>query len=104
MYTRNKNTNQKKLTSKGWSKKAPRNKHERITMKNKCGNKCFLGSRKTSLSFPICAKGTCKRDTKGMYAAYIRARQHSKKHKKYRSIASRAKKMLKKRGFSKNLK
>ena len=102
MYTRKKYTNQKKLTSKGWSKKAPKNKTERITMKKKCGNKCFLN--KTSLSFPICAKRTCRQDTKGIYAAYVRARQHTNKHKNYKSIASRAKKMLKKRGFSKNLK
>jgi len=102
MYTRKKNTNQKKLTSKGWSKKAPKNKSDRITMKNKCGNKCFLS--KTTLGFPICPKGTCKQDTKGIYAAYVRARQYTNKHKKYKLIASRAKKMLKKRGFSKNLK
>jgi len=110
MYNGRKITQRKKLTSKGWSKMSPKTKHERVTIKRKCGNKCFLGSKrskisnKTSLSFPICAKGTCKKNTKGIYAAYIRARQYSNKNSAYKSIASRAKKMLKKRGFIKNLK
>ena len=112
----------KKLTSKGWSMMAPKNKNERMTMKKQCGPKCFLGAQstsktgtsktgtsktgtsKTSTSFPICAKGTCKINTKGIYAAYVRGRQYSNKNDKYKSIASRAKKMLKKRGFGKNLK
>ena len=109
-----KKTHRKKLTSKGWSMMAPKNKNERMTMKKQCGPKCFLGAQSTSktgtsktgtsTSFPICAKGTCKINTKGIYAAYVRGRQYSNKNDKYKSIASRAKKMLKKRGFGKNLK
>ena len=102
-----KKTHRKKLTSKGWSMMAPKNKNERMTMKKQCGPKCFLGAQstsKTGTSFPICAKGTCKINTKGIYAAYVRGRQYSNKNDKYKSIASRAKKMLKKRGFGKNLK
>ena len=65
----------------GWSKLAPRGR-ERTRMLRKCGRKCFLGPKK---SFPICAKGTCKINTKGVYAAYIRARQWGKPRSSYRS-------------------
>ena len=121
----------KKLSSAGWAKQAP-GTHERTVMKKKCGSKCFLGPTNESC-FPICAKGTCKINTKGIYAAYVRAREYgskkmrrrssgkrssgkrssgirsgSTKHrhtkKVYQSIATRAKKMLKKRGFGPNLK
>jgi len=64
----------------GWSKIAPQG-HARTVMLRKCGKKCFLGPRK---SFPICAKGTCKVNTKGLYAAYIRARQWGKKKSHYK--------------------
>ena len=109
----------KKLTSKGWSAAAPRNR-ERTLMKKECGSKCFLGPVSESC-FPICAKNTCKISTKGIYAAYVRAREygspkmrtkrtkhkiygHNHTKKLYNKIAARAKKMLQKRGFSKNLK
>ena len=116
----------KKLTSKGWAKAAP-SMRERTVMKKDCGTKCFLGPVSESC-FPICAKKTCKISTKGIYAAYVRAREYgskkmrmgkrssmgkrirsgSTKHrhtkKEYQSIATRAKKMLKKRGFGPNLK
>jgi hypothetical protein len=116
----------KKLTSKGWAKAAPGTR-ERTVMKKDCGSKCFLGPVSESC-FPICAKKTCKISTKGIYAAYVRAREygsaklkpkrsstktkrssskiygHNHTKKLYRSIAARAKKMLQKRGFSKNLK
>ncbi len=126
----------RKLTSKGWSKQSPGTR-ERKVMKNKCGSKCFLGPIGESC-FPICTKGTCKINTKGIYAAYVRAREYGskkmrirsgkrssgkrssgkrssgkrsstiKKHrhtkKVYQSIATRAKRMLKKRGFGPNLK
>jgi len=120
----------KKLTSKGWSLMSPKTSERKI-MKKECGSKCFLGPTNESC-FPICVKGTCKINTKGIYAAYVRARQYgskyiygsktikrksrtikSKKSKKnqhhrhtkkmYQTIASRAKKMLKKRGFGPNL-
>ncbi len=110
----------KKLSSKGWSKQSPGTR-ERKVMKKECGSKCFLGPTSESC-FPICAKGTCKINTKGIYAAYVRAREYgskkmrmgkrirsgSTKHrhtkKEYQSIAARAKNMLKKRGFGPNLK
>jgi len=116
--------NLRKLSSKGWSRLAP-GTHERTVMKKECGRKCFLGPTGESC-FPICAKGTCKINTKGIYAAYVRAREYGSKkmHKRKRSstkrkrssstshrhtkklynrIAARAKKMLKKLGFGPNL-
>ena len=52
----------------------------------KCGKKCFLGPKK---SFPICTKNTCKINKKGVYSAYIRARQY-----KYNKISKKAKYIL----------
>ncbi len=117
----------KLLSSAGWSKQAPGTRARR-EMKAKCGSKCFLGPIGES-SFPICATGTCKINYKGIYAAYVRARQHgsakykhsTRKHstrkrsmrstkkrihtkKQYQHIAARAKKMLIAKGFQKNLK
>ena len=77
---------------RGWSKQQP-GTHQRTIMMNKCGKKCFLGPNKT---FPICSKNTCKRNKKGIYAAYVRAREYmsiSKKNK-YAKIANKAHKML----------
>lgn len=78
---------------KGWAKKSP-NTHQRTLMMKKCGKKCFLGPNKT---FPICSKNTCKVNRKGIFAAYMRARQYSsiKGTQKYRRIASNAKNLLK---------
>ena len=52
----------------GWSKLAP-NTRERRKILKKCGRKCFLGPISQPLSFPICAKNTCKINRKGVYAA-----------------------------------
>lgn len=79
-------------SAKGWSKLSP-NGRQRTKMLKKCGKKCFLGKKK---SFPICAKNTCKINKKGLRAAYIRASQWSKKHRSYKKIARKAKRMLKK--------
>ena len=92
---------------KGWGKIAPQG-HARTVMLRKCGRKCFLGPRK---SFPVCAKGTCKINKKGLYAAYIRARQWGKKRSSYkgrsrprhaqrvyRRVARSARAMLRSRG------
>jgi hypothetical protein len=90
--------------------------HERTVMKKECGTKCFLGPTNESC-FPICAKGTCKINIKGIYAAYVRAREYGSKKmrssgtsnghkhtkKTYQNIATKAKKMLKNRGFGPNL-
>jgi hypothetical protein len=75
----------KNLPWKGWKKEAP-STHQRTVMMQKCGKKCFLGPNK---SYPICKKNTCKISRKGVYAAYIRARQYHK-----RNISKKAKKML----------
>ena len=95
----------------GWSKLAPGEK-ERKEMLYKCGKKCFLGPK---VSFPVCAKGTCKVNKKGLYAAYIRSRQWGKKkssytgktrptksRKTYRRVANHAKRLLKKFGIRVN--
>ena len=72
-------------------------------MYRKCGKKCFLGTKtpgdKQHPNFPICTKGTCKINKKGLYAAYVRARQWRKKNKSYKKIANKAKRMLRKRGI-----
>jgi hypothetical protein len=65
--------------------------HQKKMMLQKCGKKCFLGK---NTSFPICTKNTCKRNIKGVYAAYIRSRQYSSKGRKYKRIASKAKRMI----------
>lgn len=89
--------------TKGWSKKSP-NTRQRTVMLKRCGRKCFLGPK---TSFPICTKGTCKVNPKGVYSAYIRAREWGKSKKTYKTskpkyaqqtykkIANRAKKILK---------
>ena len=76
--------------TRGWKNEKP-GYHERSVMLKKCGKKCFLGTKK---SFPICKKNTCKISRKGLYAAYIRARQYSSKGRKYRNIAKRAKQLI----------
>jgi len=76
----------------GWSKQKP-STHQKTVMMNNCGKKCFLGPNK---SFPICTKNTCKVNRKGVYAAYVRAREYTtiKGTKKYKKIAKKAYKML----------
>lgn len=77
--------------------------HKRTLMRKKCGNKCFLGPKNCNC-FPICNTGTCKINKKGIWAAYIRAREYgsskmpsklSHTKKVYRKIANKAYKMLK---------
>ena len=47
-------------------------------------------------SFPICSKNTCKVNTKGIYAAYVRAKQWenqpdvSKKRKMYKKCSKKS--------------
>ena len=65
----------------GWRGKSP-NKTQRRKMMKKCGKKCFLGP---NLSFPICAKGTCRKNKRGIMSAYIRAKQWGKPRKFYRN-------------------
>jgi hypothetical protein len=82
---------------KNWSKQKP-GYHQRTIMMKNCGKKCFLGPRK---SFPICTKNTCKRNRKGVYAAYIRAEEYdtiakrrNPKSQKYKRISAKARKLL----------
>jgi len=101
----------RKLSSKGWAQLAPLGS-ERTEMCRKCGKKCFLGPDK---SFPICNKGTCKINDKGVYAAYVRAKQWGGTSKKfkgrakprhsketYTKIARSALKKLKAKGYNIN--
>jgi len=64
----------KNVPWKGWKSEKP-STHQRTVMLRKCGKKCFLGPKK---SFPICKKNACKVSKKGVYAAYVRARQYHK--------------------------
>jgi len=79
----------RKNVTRGWKKEQPSHR-ERSIMLKRCGRKCFLGSKK---KYPICVKNTCKITTKGVYSAYIRARQYHKKN-----ISKKAKKLLIKMG------
>jgi len=68
----------------GWGAEAPKG-HARTIMKQDCPlGKCFLGPNK---SFPICKKGTCDVSDKGLWAAYIRAKQWGGPTKSYRGKA-----------------
>ena len=80
----------KSLPWSGWKQLEP-NYGERKKMFSRCGKKCFLGSKQ---SYPICSKNTCKINKKGIWAAYVRARQYRKKSKKNNNISKKAKKML----------
>ena len=76
--------------TRGWKNEKP-SYHQRTVMLKRCGQKCFLGQHK---SFPICKKNTCKISSKGVYSAYIRAREYRTKGQKYRNISKKANKML----------
>ena len=73
----------------GWSKQNPKTTTERKRMLRLCGRKCFLGP---GTSYPICVKNTCKQSRRGVYAAYVRARQYHKSgiSKKATSLLSRS--------------
>jgi hypothetical protein len=72
---------------KGWKSEKP-SVHQKGVMMQKCGKKCFLGPKK---SFPICKKNTFKISKKGVYSAYVRARQYHR-----RNISQKAKSILNK--------
>jgi|1048.fasta_scaffold06699_5 hypothetical protein len=73
--------------TRGWAKMSPGTRERRI-MKSRCGSKCFLGP---GISFPVCEKGTCEINRKGVQSAYNRARQY-----KHKTVAYKAKKLLNK--------
>ncbi len=75
----------------GWAKEAP-DTEERDRQLKKCGRKCFLSTKGTG--FPVCKKGSCSVSTKGLYAAYVRARQF-----RHSGVAKRAVRELNKRGI-----
>jgi len=92
---------------RGWAKVSPKGR-ARTVMKKRCGNRCFLVPKKKS--FPICSKGTCRVNKKGVYAAYVRAKQWGKpkssykgrsrptmKRKTYKRAAKKAKEILRRR-------
>jgi hypothetical protein len=88
----------RKSTIKHRSKNVPWRAQKRTIMRKKCGNKCFLGPKECNC-FPICDPGTCKINKKGIWAAYIRAREYGSTKmrstkKVYQRIASKARKML----------
>ena len=76
--------------TRGWKNQQPSYRQRSIMLK-KCGKKCFLGTKK---SFPICKKNTCKVSPRGVYSAYIRARQYSSKGQKYRTVSKKANRIL----------
>uniref|UniRef100_A0A6C0EQD1 Uncharacterized protein n=1 Tax=viral metagenome TaxID=1070528 RepID=A0A6C0EQD1_9ZZZZ len=78
------------IATRGWKNEKP-GFHQKSVMLRKCGKKCFLGPGK---SFPICKKNTCKVSSKGVYSAYIRARQYRTKGRKYRNISKKANNLL----------
>jgi len=94
---------------KGWAKISPKGR-QRKTMRKKCGKKCFLGPYNDPTGFPICAiygdKVSCKTNDKGLWSAYLRARQmaSTKKSRRkygkgvYKKIARTARRMLRNRG------
>ncbi len=86
----------KNNSAKGWSREKP-GTHERTVMLRNCGKRCFLGPNK---SFPICKKNTCKVSTRGVRAAYIRARQFRTKSSKYRTISRKANRVLVSKGVN----
>ena len=99
----------KRMPWSGWKYNKP-SRHQRTVMKRKCGKKCFLGP---GTSFPICKKNTCKVNPAGVYAAFVRSREWKNKpssykgisrpkysQSTYRKIATRAKRLLRRRGFS----
>ena len=100
----------KNSPTKGWSKEGPKGK-QRTRMYKRCGKKCFLGTKtprnKQHPNFPICTKGTCSINNKGLYSAYVRARQWGNPRKTYKGrsqprmkrayytrVANKAKKLL----------
>ena len=82
---------------KSWRRNCPTIRQRTLQLK-RCGKKCFLGSKK---SFPICNAGTCNKSKGGLVAAYVRAREMTrrardntiKKHRApyYYNIAKKAK-------------
>lgn len=69
--------------TRGWHDDSPKHGEERITLKKKCGNRCFLLPEQNK--FPICRPDSCEPDCRGILSAKIRARQY-----KYVTVAKAA--------------
>lgn len=59
---------------RGWKEAAPKGPTQRREMMARCGKSCFLEPK--TLGFPVCAKGTCAVDCRGVVAAKARAAQY----------------------------
>lgn len=84
--------------TKGWAKASPSAGKERHRMFKKCGSSCFLlPNKKTpgASKFPVCAKNSCKKNCKGILAAYVRAREYRKKTPSYNKVAKKANNLYK---------
>lgn len=97
------------MSSRGWSRVAPKSVGDRSALLAKCGRRrCFLGPGKT---FPICPRlgsgsgsRDCKVDRRGVAAAYSRAREwaaitarkkkRTSAHRRYTAVARRARAIL----------
>ena len=79
--------NIKYASSKGWDNLVPNTWSQLNWQLKNCGSKCFLGP---DGSFPVCTKNTCKVCTKGLYAAYISARQWGKNPDEYTGQSHRS--------------
>ena len=100
----NKDRHRSQSHSHSWKEDAP-DKKERGEMLENCGRKCFLGP---GTSFPVCTRGTCEINPRGVQSAYSRAREwasitshkkhnykNAKTHRGYVEVANRAKHLLK---------
>ena len=113
MPRKTKRRSRRRVPWAGWGKISPKGR-QRTRMLKKCGSKCFLGKRGTK-SFPVCAvygnKISCEPNDKGLWAAYIRAREWGKARRTYKGkarpryqrrtytrVARRARDMLRDRG------
>ena len=81
----------RKSPSRGWRKSKPKSIASKRDMLSKCGKKCFLLPSK--LKFPVCAKGTCKVDCRGLVAAKSRSGEW-----KYRGVYAKADRLIRSRG------
>ena len=97
----------KKVPWRGWAALAPNTTSDRTKMFSKCGQKCFLGPKK---SFPVCSlksqrsqKSQCQIQQTGVWAAYIRAKEFSSSKKTkskskrniYKRIVAKTRKLIK---------
>ncbi len=94
----------KRSTLLPWAGWVAPSQAERRQLRANCGAKCFMGP---GVSFPVCkptTKNGCQIDQKGVWAAYIRAKEFSSpkktriatKRRHYQRIANRSHKLIQK--------